>query len=259
VPKGGYIRTAKHRAKMSAILTVVMGRPEVRAKIAASSRGKRLSAESREKVGAANRGKCVSVETRAKQSAAQTKRFTSTKMSAKTRAKLSIAHKGKRLSVEHRVKIAIAHRGKHLSAEHRAKIKAARALRIIPLQDTKPELAVQEWLVIRKIEFVKHKTIPGLCHQWDIQIKSKKVLIEVDGCYWHACPIHHPASAKGLLARQRAAEVDAYAVLMGWRVIRIWEHEINAGEFSKLELILNKCRRVMKVKPTKKRTHIGEP
>jgi DNA mismatch endonuclease (patch repair protein) len=55
----------------------------------------------------------------------------------------------------------------------------------------------------------------------------------VDGCFWHACPMHAtwPANRaawwrrkiKGNQARDRL--VNRALRRAGWRVIRIWEHE----------------------------------
>jgi DNA G:T-mismatch repair endonuclease len=130
-------------------------------------------------------------------------------------------------STETRAKI----RAALLKPETNAKIRINRAQQLCPLKDTKPELAVQELLRDCGINFAKHKCIPGLNHQWDIKIEDRKILIEVDGCYWHGCPVC-------LLPKARTKQSDipctAFATAAGWAVIRIWECEIRAGDFSKL-------------------------
>ena len=68
----------------------------------------------------------------------------------------------------------------------------------------------------------------------DIAIQKYKVVIFVDSCFWHGCPIHfkRPQSnqefwdAKIARNRERDKEVDAHYIEMGWHVLRIWEHEI---------------------------------
>jgi DNA mismatch endonuclease (patch repair protein) len=59
----------------------------------------------------------------------------------------------------------------------------------------------------------------------------------VDGCFWHACPIHgnqpranteywRPKLARNV-ARDQA--VDSALQAAGWRVLRAWEHEAPAS------------------------------
>ncbi len=206
--------------------------PEHRAKIGAASRGRRLTPETREKMRAANLGKHPTSETRAKIGAANKGKI----RSEETRAKIGAAHKGRHHSVtlETRAKLRAANLGKHPTEETRAKLRAARARRVIPLKDTKPELAVQTLLRDCGIEFAKHAYIPGLNHQWDIKIESKKTLIEVDGCFWHEC-----STCKLPNARTTKSDIPCtmYAATAGWTVIRIRECEIKAGDFSKLGCI----------------------
>lgn len=143
---------------------------------------------------------------------------------------MSVSAKGKIISPEARIKIGAAFRGKTLSPEHRAKLRTARARQVPSYRDTKPELAVQTLLRDCGIEFTKHSHIQGLLHQWDIKIESLRVLVEVDGCYWHGCPCR--------LGKSRINKNDipcaAYAVAAGWTVIRIRECEIRKNDFSKL-------------------------
>ena len=173
--------------------------------------GKHLSEETRKKIGAANRGRIPSEE---------------------TRQKLRDARLGWHHSPETRAKILASLNRPEVAAKLRAK----RALRIFPLYDTKPEIAVQGWLLSHGIEFTKHRCIPGLNHQWDIKIESQKTLVEVDGCYWHACPVHRPNSHVDI---SRQYKNDRIARAAGWRVIRIWEHDIKAGDFSPLRRLLH--------------------
>jgi DNA G:T-mismatch repair endonuclease len=115
--------------------------------------------------------------------------------------------------------------------EARARLREIRAQVVFPFKDTKPELAVQMLLQDCGIEFTTHRHILGLLHQWDIKIESKKILIEVDGCYWHGCPICKLPKAR---TKQSDIPCTAFATAAGWTVIRIRECEIKAGDFSKL-------------------------
>lgn len=91
--------------------------------------------------------------------------------------------------------------------------------------NTKPELAVKAKLDAAGIGYSQQEPLFG--RLWDFAIHSKRMLIEVDGCYWHGCPKHHPDRA-GITAR-RDAERDAAARSAGWKVYRIWEHDITAN------------------------------
>ncbi|MBI4567730.1 MAG: very short patch repair endonuclease [Planctomycetes bacterium] len=70
----------------------------------------------------------------------------------------------------------------------------------------------------------------------DIVFPSARVALFVDGCFWHGCPrcYRRPNSRRGYwdakLARNRARDRRNRAALRvaGWRVVRIWEHEVAA-------------------------------
>jgi DNA mismatch endonuclease, patch repair protein len=70
-----------------------------------------------------------------------------------------------------------------------------------------------------------------------IQIHVYELALFVDGCFWHACPQHGtmPSQAKNnrpFWEKKLAGNVerDAYVTRqlrkMGWKVIRVWEHEL---------------------------------
>lgn len=68
----------------------------------------------------------------------------------------------------------------------------------------------------------------------DISLKKYKVVIFIDSCFWHVCPVHsnRPKSnteyweKKLLRNQQRDLEVNSYYESKGWHIKRIWEHEI---------------------------------
>jgi len=75
----------------------------------------------------------------------------------------------------------------------------------------------------------------------DIVFPKKKVAVFIDGCFWHKCPkcFKKPATNKVFWMRKidsntkRDKVVNADLKKKGWKVIRIWEHEIRKN--------LNKC------------------
>ena len=228
--------------------------PEHRAKISAACRGRIFSLEHRAKMRLNRLGKPLSPEHYAKICAAVSTpearaRNSRSKIgshhSEETRAKMRLVHgtpearirarelrTGKVLSEETRAKLRVTGLGRHHTPETRAKLRSIRAQQITPFKDTKPEVAVQILLQDFGIEFEKHSHIPGLRHQWDIKIEAQRVLIEVDGCYWHGCPVCKKPRAR---TNRNDIPCTTFATAAGWTVIRIWECEINKGNFGKLK------------------------
>lgn len=68
----------------------------------------------------------------------------------------------------------------------------------------------------------------------DFVFLKRRMALFVDGCFWHACPRHmtKPAGnatfwSKKLAAnRLRDRKVNRILRRAGWRVLRIWEHEM---------------------------------
>jgi DNA mismatch endonuclease, patch repair protein len=73
--------------------------------------------------------------------------------------------------------------------------------------------------------------IPG---KPDFAFRDERVLVFVDGCYWHGCPkcYRRPSSNRSYwdakIARNRDRDLRTVARLKrdGWRVLRIWEHQL---------------------------------
>lgn len=63
--------------------------------------------------------------------------------------------------------------------------------------------------------------------------KKARMVVFVDGCFWHSCPIHatspkaNAAWWRNKLAANVARDRDTDRVLRreGWTVVRVWEHE----------------------------------
>jgi len=97
---------------------------------------------------------------------------------------------------------------------HRRKVKAERS---------SLEIAVETWLKEAGIPFESQHPI-SLIHV-DIFLPPKTV-VELSGCYWHACPRCNPDG--GVHKRQRAKDMRRYTRLwkLGYKVLVIWEHEV---------------------------------
>lgn len=78
------------------------------------------------------------------------------------------------------------------------------------------------------------KNVKSLYGTPDIAIKKYKIVIFIDSCFWHLCPIHGriPKSNKDFWSKkltrnkERDAEVNEFYKEKGWNIKRIWEHEI---------------------------------
>ena len=68
----------------------------------------------------------------------------------------------------------------------------------------------------------------------DFIFPKNKVALFVDGCFWHGCPKHStmPVNNREFWLRKLSANKvrDRFVTLQlrasGWRVLRIWEHEL---------------------------------
>lgn len=68
----------------------------------------------------------------------------------------------------------------------------------------------------------------------DFVFPKLRIAIFVDGCFWHGCPIHATQPKQNAefwrekIARNQARDrlVTRTLRARGWRVIRLWEHEL---------------------------------
>lgn len=102
-------------------------------------------------------------------------------------------------------------------------------------KDTAPELALRRELHRRGLRYRVERPLPGLPRRRaDIVFSRKRVAVFVDGCFWHACPVHGTWPARNdtwwatKLRRnvERDSETDAHLESLGWLVVRVWEHEV---------------------------------
>jgi len=71
----------------------------------------------------------------------------------------------------------------------------------------------------------------------DVLLPRWRVAIFVDGCFWRGCPKHGTVpktntefwTVKILRNRERDKYVDRSLRALGWRVLRVWEHDVPSG------------------------------
>jgi DNA mismatch endonuclease (patch repair protein) len=102
-------------------------------------------------------------------------------------------------------------------------------------ENTKPELRLRRALWARGLRYrLEVRTIGG---RPDLVFLGPKVAVFVDGCFWHGCPYHYvrPRTRHEFWAGKLTANIErdrrqTQALLDdGWRVVRLWEHEVDEG------------------------------
>jgi DNA mismatch endonuclease (patch repair protein) len=101
-------------------------------------------------------------------------------------------------------------------------------------RDTAAEVALRRILHSRGLRYRVDRPLQGLPRRRaDLTFAARKVVVFVDGCFWHGCPEHKTApknngawwASKLRRNIERDCETDAHLANLGWRVFRIWEHE----------------------------------
>lgn len=104
-------------------------------------------------------------------------------------------------------------------------------------RDTAPEIAVRRLLHAAGLRYrVAYRPEPRLRRTADIVFTRQRIAVFIDGCYWHACPEHGTTARSNAeywsakLARnvERDADTNTRLEVLGWTVLRFWEHEIPA-------------------------------
>ena len=97
--------------------------------------------------------------------------------------------------------------------------------------NTTPELKLKKTLKTSGFTYQPK----GVYGRPDFVNRKKKVAVFIDGCFWHGCKLHYnePKSNitfwKSKLKRnlERDRKVNSELKEEGFKVIRIWEHDIN--------------------------------
>ena len=117
-----------------------------------------------------------------------------------------------------------------IPSSHEASSRMAR----VPQKGTKAELGLRRILHSRGLRYRLHVTVLTKPRRVaDIVFSSAHVAVFVDGCFWHGCPEHAswPKSnarfwrEKIEANRVRDADTDQRLSALGWKTVRVWEHE----------------------------------
>ena len=114
-------------------------------------------------------------------------------------------------------------------------------------KDTSIEILVRKWLFSLGYRFrVNYKLLPG---KPDIVFTKKRVAIFIHGCFWHGHDIgcrysHTPQSRQDYWSnkinrtRERDEEHISQLERDGWRVLVLWECEINQDFENTMQIIM---------------------
>lgn len=99
----------------------------------------------------------------------------------------------------------------------------------------------------------RNSSLPG---RPDFVFPKTRVALFVDGCFWHGCPAHAnlPVNnrpfwrAKLEGNRRRDRRVGRALRARGWRVLRVWEHDLKRAREPAL---VNRLRASLKAAPAK--------
>ena len=102
----------------------------------------------------------------------------------------------------------------------------------IKSSETKPELKLKNYF--EKKNFIYQSKEYG---KPDFINYGKKIVVFIDGCFWHKCPrcFKLPETNKDFWTRKinencrRDMEITLNYKSSGWKVVRIWEHAIKPG------------------------------
>lgn len=88
----------------------------------------------------------------------------------------------------------------------------------------------------------------------DISIKKYKIVVFIDSCFWHFCPIHGRIPKKNIeyweakykKNTNRDKEVNRYYEERNWNIMRVWEHELKEdfeGTIDSIALSIDEAKR----------------
>lgn len=116
-------------------------------------------------------------------------------------------------------------------------------------KDTAPEVALRRELHRRGLRYRVDVRLPELPRRrMDIVFARARVVVLVDGCYWHGCPVHGTkAKANAEFWSQKIAgnqardrDTDTRLTAAGWTVLRVWEHEDVAAAARRIESVVHR-------------------
>lgn len=113
-----------------------------------------------------------------------------------------------------------------------SKNKRSKIMSAVRSKETRIEIAFRKELWRKGFRY--RKNLEKYFGKPDIVLKRFKTVIFIDSCFWHGCKKHlrMPSVNKEYWKekiernKERDKEVSRYYRKKGWKILRIWEHEI---------------------------------
>jgi len=127
----------------------------------------------------------------------------------------------------------------NLSREKRSKVMSS-----IKGKNTNPEITIRKLLWKKGIRYrIHNKSIYGTP---DISIKTDRIAVFIDGCFWHGCrrcykePATNTAFWREKIHNNKKRRLKVRKVLkkQGWYMQEFWEHQINSSPQSVIDSII---------------------
>lgn len=118
-------------------------------------------------------------------------------------------------------------------------------------RDTAAELALRVALEPYGLTYeVDSSPLGGIRRRADLVFEPERVAVYVDGCFWHACPVHATWPKQNAewwrekieANRRRDADTDRQLAEAGWTVVRVWEHEAPVAAAGKIAHIVARAK-----------------
>lgn len=125
-----------------------------------------------------------------------------------------------------------------------------RTMQAVPGRDTQAETVLRSALFRRGLRFRKNcRPIENVRISADVVFFGERVCVFVDGCFWHGCEHHfHPPRANRAWWNEKVEDNqnrDRRQTLVlqeqGWRVVRVWEHEVLTNDIHRCARRIEKC------------------
>jgi DNA mismatch endonuclease (patch repair protein) len=127
---------------------------------------------------------------------------------------------------------------------------AQRRMQATRRRDTSCEIRLRSALYRLGLRYRVDWRLPDTRSRADVAFPNLKIAVMMDGCFWHACPIHAswPKSnsswwrEKIFANRRRDRHTDAHLRAQGWKVLRFWEHESSDVAARKVVAVVRQTR-----------------
>lgn len=127
--------------------------------------------------------------------------------------------------------------------DHRPTEDTSRRIRATRRRDTSAEMRLRRELHGRGLRYGVDRPVVGRRRRVDLHFPGARLVVFVDGCFWHSCPLHATVPktntdwwrAKLAANVERDRQSDRDLEEAGYEVIRVWEHDDVLGASDRIE------------------------